>query len=69
MIDIRSFDCEITDPVDVFVGPSRGRPSRNGDDLCLFVVLPSFSFKVLLKSGNCSVLRSTLDQWSPPPDK
>lgn len=66
MINITAFECEITDPsVDVFIGPSRNDYSlREGDEPFLFVVLPSFSFKVRLSSGNLAVLRSGLDRWS-----
>ena len=65
MIDITAFEAEITDPVDVFIGASRSYSLREGDDPHLYVVLPSFSFKVALTAGNLAVLRAGIDKWLP----
>lgn len=67
MIEIKAFEATISDGADVFIGPERQFSSfwRGGDTPYLFVVLPSFSFKVKLSPGNCAVLRSCLDEWSP----
>lgn len=67
MIDIKSFEAEITDYADVFIGPSRaaGRSAgRASDEPYLYVVLPSFSFKVRLTQGNLQVLRIGVDEWT-----
>lgn len=68
MIDIRGFDAEITDPADVFIGTVRGHARIKGgcdDEPYLYVVLPSFAFKVRLTQGNLNVLRLGLDEWAP----
>lgn len=66
MIEVRAFDAEITDEADVYIGTSRGHARFKGDnDPYLFVVLPSFAFKIRLTPGNCTVLRACLDEWSP----
>lgn len=66
MIDITAFECEITDPADVFIGYCR-KPLSFGesDKPYLFVVLPSFSFKVALTPGNLSVLSLGLGKLLP----
>lgn len=68
MINFSSFECEIADKaVDVFIAPSRrDYASRGGDDPHLFVVLPSFSFKVKLTSGNLAALRRGVQEWGTP---
>lgn len=67
MIDLTSFEVEITDPADVFLGPERGIfTGRDKDDgPYLFVVLPSFCLKVRLNPGNLKALRSGLEKWQP----
>lgn len=65
MIDVTAFEAEITDPVDVFIGPSRPYNGHPGDGHpYLYVVLPSFSFKVRLAEGNLDLLRLGLDEWA-----
>lgn len=66
-IDVSAFECTITDEADVFIGPERPyAPYREASKHpYLFVVLPSFSFKVKLTPGNCALLRTCLDEWSP----
>lgn len=66
MIDVTAFECEITDNADVFIGPSRGcgrMAEPLSDEPYLYVVLPSFSFKVRLTEGNLASLRRGLDKW------
>lgn len=67
MIDISAFECAVTDEADVFIGPERPYSPfwEGGKTPYLFVVLPSFSFKVKLTPGNCMLLRNGLDEWSP----
>lgn len=66
VIDITAFEAEITDFADVFIGPERRlvrSPSTDDVEPYLFVVLPSFSFKIRLTNGNLQVLRQDLDKW------
>lgn len=66
MIDVTAFEAEINDDADIFIGPHRGGSGLpTVDTPYLFVVLPSFSFKVRLNKGNLSVLRNFLDVWFP----
>lgn len=68
MIDVTAFEAEITDFADVFIGPERalGRSAGAvGEEPYLFVVLPSFSFKVRLTDGNLQVLRQGIEKWMP----
>lgn len=58
MIDITAFECEITDPADVFV-----RRDGGCGELFLHVVLPSFCFRVRLSKGNAGVLGRTIDDF------
>lgn len=69
MIEISSFEAEITDFADVFIGPERKLAGRDTDpskdEPFLFVVLPSFAFKVRLTPGNLALLRLGVEKWLP----
>lgn len=68
MISVKAFEAEITDLADIYIASSRGGTPTASDKPFLFVVLPSFSFKVRLTKGNLRVLREFLDVWSPKDD-
>lgn len=53
MINISSFEAEIDECADVFIGPQH----RCSSLPALFVVLPSFSFKVHLTQGHLESLK------------
>lgn len=60
MINISAFECEVNDSaVDVFLGPQYPCSSLPA----LFVVLPSFSFKVHLQPAHLESLRRGLDEF------
>lgn len=71
MINVTAFEAEITDEADVFIGPERGvgrmAAAVEGDPY-LFVVLPSFSFKVRLTPANLALLRAGVCEWLPEGD-
>ena len=56
MIDISSFEAEIDEDADVFIGPQH----RCSSLPALYVVLPSFSFKVHLTEGHLESLKRGL---------
>lgn len=68
MISVKAFEAEITDAADVYIASSRGGAAGKSETPYLFVVLPSFSFKVRLSKGNLRVLREYLDAWLPDDD-
>jgi hypothetical protein len=71
LINVTAFEAEITDEADVFIGPRRGvgrMAPVDGDEPFLFVVLPSFSFKVRLSAANLALLRSGAAEWLPEGD-
>jgi len=59
VIRISSFEAEIDDVADVFIGPQH----RCSELPALFVVLPSFSFKVHLNAGHLESLRRGLEDF------
>lgn len=66
MIEVKAFEAEITDFADIFINTSRGvgrLMTPVGDEPFLFVVLPSFAFKVKLTQGNLRKLREDVDGW------
>lgn len=65
MINLTAFEAEITDAVDVFIGPMH----RGSQRAALFIVLPSFSLKVQLTKGNLRLLRSHVTDWLGDPTK
>ena len=59
MIKISSFEAEIDDDVDIFIGPQHVCSSLPA----LFVVLPSFSFKVHLRQSHLDALRRGMSDF------
>lgn len=58
MIKISTFEAEIDEDADIFIGPSH----RTSSLPALYVILPSFSFKVHLTDGHLqSLLRGVED--------
>lgn len=64
MISLNAFEAEISDSVDVFIGPMH----RGSQKAALYVVLPSFSIKVGLTKGNLRLLKSYVSDWLGEPD-
>ena len=59
MIDISSFEAEIGEDADVFIGPQY----RCSSLPALFVVLPSFSFKVHLTDAHLDALERGIAEF------
>ena len=59
MIDISSFEAEIDADADVFIGPQ----NRCSSLPALYVVLPSFSFKVHLTEGHLDSLERGIAEF------
>lgn len=59
MIKISTFEAEIDEDADIFIGPSHRASSLPA----LYVVLPSFSFKVHLNAGHLESLQRGVDDF------
>lgn len=59
MIKISAFEAEISEDADVFIGPGH----RTSSLPALYVVLPSFSFKVHLNAGHLESLQRGVDDF------
>jgi hypothetical protein len=59
LIDISSFEAEIDECADVFIGPQH----RCSSLPALYVVLPSFSFKVHLTQGHLDSLKRGIAEF------
>jgi len=59
MIKISTFEAEIDEDADIFIGPSH----RTSSLPALYVFLPSFSFKVHLNDGHLKALQRGLEDF------
>jgi hypothetical protein len=59
MIRVSAFEAEIDEAADIFIGPSH----RTSSLPALYVILPSFSFKVHLNDGHLESLRRGLEDF------
>jgi hypothetical protein len=59
VIRISTFEAEIDEDADIFIGPSH----RSSSLPALYVILPSFSFKVHLNDGHLESLRRGLEDF------